>query len=58
MSEVTLCDACKKYDVNVVIRGKRYCKHCFDDRGFHYGMMDYCEENRPHYEALRREFKP
>ena len=54
--DITPCDGCGKYDVNVVINGRRYCKPCFNERGFNYNMMDHIEENRSHFEALGWKF--
>jgi hypothetical protein len=49
---VTKCDGCNKYDANVVIGGKRYCKPCFDERHLSYDDLDHVEENREDFEAL------
>ncbi len=49
---VTMCDGCGKQDANVMIKGKRYCKPCFDNRKLTYGMMDHVEENKETFETL------
>ena len=54
--KVTVCDGCGKMDANVMIKGKRYCKPCFDERKLTYDEMDHVEENRENFDALNMEF--
>ena len=49
---VTMCDGCGKQDANVMVKGKRYCKPCFDGRKLMYSEMDHVEENKDTFETL------